>query len=60
MFPSLSFESSAIMEAIEAEGCTHVGAVPSMILALANHPSRGPAALRTLRLAELAGAVVQP
>nr|WP_228127153.1 AMP-binding protein [Psychrobacter lutiphocae] len=38
VYPSTSFEPLAVLQAIDAEKCTALHAVPSMFLAILNHP----------------------
>jgi fatty-acyl-CoA synthase len=53
--PSESFDPVATLEAVEAEGCTGLHGVPTMFIALLDHPEFGRFDLRTLRTGIMAG-----
>jgi fatty-acyl-CoA synthase len=49
VFPSEWFDPLAVLETIEAESCTAIGGVPTMFLAMPNHPSFARFDLRSMR-----------
>jgi fatty-acyl-CoA synthase len=53
--PSEGFDPVATLEAIEAEGCTGLHGVPTMFIAMLDHPDFGRFDLRTLRTGIMAG-----
>jgi len=56
VFPSDWFDPLASLEAIEAEACTTIGGVPTMFLAMLNHPEFSRFDLRSLRTGWAGGA----
>jgi fatty-acyl-CoA synthase len=56
VFPAEWFDPLASLEAIEAESCTAIGGVPTMFLAMLNHPSFSRFDLRSLRTGFAGGA----
>ncbi|KAL8825140.1 MAG: hypothetical protein Q9170_007915, partial [Blastenia crenularia] len=56
--PSRSFDARASLAAIESAGCTHMLAVPSMIQAMATHPSSAMANLNSLLSIDLSGTMI--
>ena len=56
IFPSESFDPLASLEAIAAERCTAVGGVPTMFLAMLNHPQFSQFELSSLRTGWAGGA----
>jgi fatty-acyl-CoA synthase len=53
--PSEAFDPVASLEAVEAEGCTGLHGVPTMFIAMLDHPDFGRFDLRTLRTGIMAG-----
>jgi fatty-acyl-CoA synthase len=53
--PSEGFDPIATLEAVEAEGCTGLHGVPTMFIAMLDHPDFGRFDLRTLRTGIMAG-----
>ena len=53
--PSEAFDPVATLEAVEAERCTGLHGVPTMFIALLDHPEFGRFDLRTLRTGIMAG-----
>jgi fatty-acyl-CoA synthase len=53
--PSEGFDPVATLEAVEAEGCTGLHGVPTMFIAMLDHPDFGRFDLRTLRTGIMAG-----
>jgi fatty-acyl-CoA synthase len=53
--PSEGFDPLATLEAVEAEGCTGLHGVPTMFIAMLDHPEFGRFDLRTLRTGIMAG-----
>jgi fatty-acyl-CoA synthase len=56
VFPAEWFDPLASLAAIEAESCTAIGGVPTMFLAMLNHPSFSRFDLRSLRTGFAGGA----
>jgi fatty-acyl-CoA synthase len=54
--PAQWFDPLASLEAIDAESCTVIGGVPTMFLAMLNHPSFSRFDLRSLRTGFVGGA----
>lgn len=57
VIPAPGFEPGVTLETIEAERCTGVYGVPTMFIAMQNHPSFGERDLSSLRTGIMAGAV---
>ena len=57
VIPAPGFEPGVTLETIEAERCTGVYGVPTMFIAMQNHPSFGGRDLSSLRTGIMAGAV---
>jgi fatty-acyl-CoA synthase len=57
VIPAPSFDPETTLRAIAAERCTAVYGVPTMFIAMQNHPSFGEHDLSTLRTGIMAGAV---
>jgi fatty-acyl-CoA synthase len=57
VIPAPGFEPGITLETIEAERCTGVYGVPTMFIAMQNHPSFGERDLSSLRTGIMAGAV---
>ena len=53
--PSEGFDPVATLEAVQAEGCTGLHGVPTMFIAMLDHPEFGRFDLRTLRTGIMAG-----
>jgi acyl-CoA synthetase (AMP-forming)/AMP-acid ligase II len=58
VFPGISFDASASVQAMEKYGCTVTAAVPTMIHAMANHVAMTNSKLEKLRSVDIAGSVV--
>jgi acyl-CoA synthetase (AMP-forming)/AMP-acid ligase II len=58
VFPGMSFDASASVQAVEKYGCTITAAVPTMIHAMANHVAMTNSKLEKLRSVDIAGSVV--
>jgi len=56
VFPGAAFEAEATMRAIEAESCTALHGVPTMFIAMLDHPSFAEYNLSSLRTGIMAGA----
>lgn len=56
IFPGESFDPRETLKALEKERCTAVHGVPTMFLAMVNHPEFGRFDLRSLRTGIMAGA----
>lgn len=56
VFPSEWFDPLASLETIEAERCTGIGGVPTMLLAMLNHPAFSRFDLRSMRTGWAGGA----
>jgi fatty-acyl-CoA synthase len=56
VLPAEAFEAEATLRAIEAHRCTSVYGVPTMFIAMLNHPSFGAYRLDSLRAGIMAGA----
>src|SRR5262245_60686243 len=54
--PAVSFEPEATLRAIEAERCTSIYGVPTMFIAMLDHPAFATARLESLRTGIMAGA----
>jgi fatty-acyl-CoA synthase len=54
--PAVSFEAEATLRAIEAERCTSIYGVPTMFIAMLDHPLSGSVRLDSLRTGVMAGA----
>ncbi|HEX7795835.1 MAG TPA: AMP-binding protein [Vicinamibacterales bacterium] len=54
--PAVSFEAEATLRAIEAEHCTSIYGVPTMFIAMLDHPSSSSVRLASLRTGVMAGA----
>jgi fatty-acyl-CoA synthase len=54
--PAVSFEAEATLHAIEAEQCTSIYGVPTMFIAMLDHPSSSSVRLTSLRTGIMAGA----
>jgi len=55
VMPSETFDPVATMQAIERERCTYIGAVPTMFVAMLNHPAFGNFDLSSLRKGYIGG-----
>ena len=55
VFPGESFEPKAVLEAVQAERCTGLHGVPTMFIAMLDHPDFGKYDLSTLRTGIMAG-----
>lgn len=55
VYPSDSFDPLAVLEAVEAEGCTALYGVPTMFIAVLNHPDFARFDLTSLRTGIMAG-----
>lgn len=55
VFPGESFEPKAVLEAVQAERCTGLHGVPTMFIAILDHPDFGQYDLSTLRTGIMAG-----
>ncbi len=53
--PSEGFDPVAALETVQAEGCTGLHGVPTMFIAMLDHPEFGRFDLRTLRKGIIAG-----
>jgi fatty-acyl-CoA synthase len=58
VYPGMSFDASASVQAMEKYGCTVTAAVPTMIHAMANHVAMTNWKLEKLRSVDIAGSVV--
>ncbi|MBI4695991.1 MAG: AMP-binding protein [Gammaproteobacteria bacterium] len=56
VFPAEAFEPGAVLEAVAAERCTALHGVPTMFIAVLDHPDFASDALGTLRTGIMAGA----
>jgi fatty-acyl-CoA synthase len=54
--PAVSFEAEATLRAIEAERCTSIYGVPTMFIAMLDHPLSASVRLESLRTGVMAGA----
>ncbi len=59
-YPSGSFNAASTIVAIEKHGCTHMGAVPTMVPALAGRSTQVGSESRRLESVDLAGSIVHP
>jgi fatty-acyl-CoA synthase len=55
VFPGESFEPKAVLETVQAERCTGLHGVPTMFIAILDHPDFGQYDLSTLRTGIMAG-----
>jgi fatty-acyl-CoA synthase len=55
VMPSETFDPVATMQAVESERCTYIGAVPTMFVAMLNHPAFGNFNLASLRKGYIGG-----
>jgi acyl-CoA synthetase (AMP-forming)/AMP-acid ligase II len=55
-----TFDPAAVLEAVERERLTHLGAIPTQAVMLLDHPDRGRRDLRSLRSVLLGGAPASP
>ena len=55
VFPGEGFEPKAVLETVQAEGCTGLHGVPTMFIALLDHPDFADYDLSTLRTGIMAG-----
>ena len=55
-----TFDPGAVLETIEREGLTHIGAIPTQAIMLLDHPDRPRRDLRSLRQVLLGGAPSSP
>ena len=55
VYPSDGFDAGAVLNAIEAEGCTALYGVPTMFIGVLNHPALAQAKTGTLRTGIMAG-----
>jgi fatty-acyl-CoA synthase len=55
IYPSDSFDPAAVIEAVAAEACTALYGVPTMFIALLNHPALAHTQIGTLRTGIMAG-----
>jgi fatty-acyl-CoA synthase len=55
VFPGESFEPKAVLDTVQAERCTGLHGVPTMFIALLDHPDFGQYDLSTLRTGIMAG-----
>jgi fatty-acyl-CoA synthase len=55
VFPGESFEPKAVLETVQAERCTALHGVPTMFIAMLDHPEFGDYDLSTLRTGIMAG-----
>jgi fatty-acyl-CoA synthase len=55
VFPAESFEPKAVLETVQAEGCTGLHGVPTMFIAILDHPDFSRYDLSTLRTGIMAG-----
>lgn len=58
VFPSKSFDAKDSLDALEAEQCTHMLAVPTVIKALVSHPEFSSGRAKSLLQIKLAGTVI--
>jgi fatty-acyl-CoA synthase len=56
VYPSASFSAGDVLEAVEAERCTALHGVPTMFIALLDHPRFGEFRVDSLRTGMMAGA----
>jgi fatty-acyl-CoA synthase len=55
VYPNAAFDASSVLQAVDAEGCTALYAVPTMFIAVLDHPERGRHKLDSLRTGIMAG-----
>ncbi|WP_028640367.1 AMP-binding protein [Novosphingobium acidiphilum] len=55
VYPAAAFDPVAVLDAVGDEGCTALYGVPTMFIALLNHPALGLARTHTLRTGIMAG-----
>ncbi|MGI8706554.1 MAG: AMP-binding protein [Sphingomicrobium sp.] len=55
VYPAETFDPLAVLQAVEAEGCTALYGVPTMFIAILNHPDFGKFDLSSLRTGIMAG-----
>ncbi|KAJ5125524.1 Acyl-CoA ligase sidI [Penicillium atrosanguineum] len=58
VFPSPSFDPKASIDCLEAERCTHLSAVPPVLLAMVHHPSFSPEKTGCLQNVALGATVI--
>ncbi|KAL8896089.1 MAG: hypothetical protein Q9207_007883 [Kuettlingeria erythrocarpa] len=58
--PSPAFDAKITIEAIERFECTHMSAIPTMVLALLRQPTFDPERTRSLRMVLLGGTIISP
>jgi fatty-acyl-CoA synthase len=56
VYPAANFSAEAVLEAVEAERCTALHGVPTMFIALLDHPRFGEFRVDSLRTGMMAGA----
>ena len=55
IYPADAFDPVAVLEAVEAEGCTALYGVPTMFITVLNHPALATTRIQTLRTGIMAG-----
>ena len=55
VYPGEAFDPAAVLQAVEAEGCTALYGVPTMFIAVLGHPSLETTVVSTLRTGIMAG-----
>ncbi len=55
VYPADAFDPVAVLEAVEAEGCTALYGVPTMFITVLNHPALATTRIETLRTGIMAG-----
>jgi fatty-acyl-CoA synthase len=56
VYPAAAFEPLSVLKALSAERCTAMYGVPTMFMAILNHPERGQYDLSSVRTGSMAGA----